>query len=62
MEDNNRLLRLSEVLKIVSVSRNTVYRMMEEGHFPRPVRISTKAVRWNLSEIEEWLKARPRTG
>lgn len=50
----NALLRLAEVSKLLSVSRSTIYARVAEGLFPAPVRISERAVRWRLEDIEAW--------
>ena len=50
-----RTLKLEEVLGLVSLSSATVYRMMSQGEFPRPVRIGVRAARWRSDEVEEWL-------
>ena len=56
-----RALKLKEVIGLVSLSRATVYRMMSQGEFPRPVRIGVRATGWRSDEVEEWLASRPHT-
>lgn len=51
------LIRVSEVCDLVGVCRATVYRWISEGAFPHPVRISERAVRWDVNEIEAWREA-----
>jgi prophage regulatory protein len=53
-------LRLPDVLMRVGLSRSAVWRMVKEGHFPRPRRLSTRAVGWDATEIEAWLRQRKR--
>ncbi len=48
--------RRTEVEEITGLSRSTIYDMMAKGEFPRPVRLTRKAVRWPESKISEWLK------
>jgi prophage regulatory protein len=50
------ILRIQTVLKRTGLSRSTMYRKMENGTFPRNVRISTRCVGWRESAIAEWLK------
>lgn len=50
------ILRINTVLKRTGLSRSTMYRKMENGTFPRNVRISTRCVGWRESAIAEWLK------
>jgi len=51
------LLRVSTVCKLIGVCRSTVYRWISEGSFPEPVRISERAVRWKIDDIESWRDA-----
>jgi prophage regulatory protein len=41
------------------LSPATIYRMMNEGSFPRPVRLGKQAVGWPSSMIRAWLQSRP---
>ena len=59
-DPTDRLLRRAEVEARTGLSTTTIYRMMREGQFPVPVKISKKAVRWPASEIEAWLASLPR--
>lgn len=54
-----RLLRRRQVEELTTLSRSSIYRLMEDGKFPRPVRVGTNAVRWRWSDITHWLEARP---
>ena len=56
---HDRLMRRREVEKILGISRSSIYRLMQEGKFPRPVRIGPAAVRWKASDIATWLESRP---
>jgi len=51
------LLRIGTVCELIGVSRSTVYRWISEGSFPEPVRISERAVRWQIDDIEVWRNA-----
>ena len=59
IDQENRLLRIDEVLGIVGVSKSVLYEMIGRGQFPRPVRISLRAVGWRRREIDEWLESLP---
>ncbi len=49
------LLRLPEVTKMLGCAQNTVYKMVEDGRLPPPVRTGG-VVRWWQHEIEEALE------
>ena len=52
--DNERYLRLPEVLKITGFSRATLYRKIKAGTFPRQYRISERCCGWRASEVAIW--------
>ena len=54
----NRLLREREVCEMVAVSRSTLWRWVNTGSFPAPIRIGTSAVRWQLSVVQEWMASK----
>jgi prophage regulatory protein len=53
------MLRRPEVQEITGLSRSTIYKLMQEGNFPRPVKLTGKAVAWRESVITDWLTSRP---
>ena len=56
---HDRLLRRRQVEEITGLSRSSIYRLMADGEFPRPVKVGSAAVRWRASDINAWLKSRP---
>ena len=57
-----RQLRRQEVEMITGLSGSSIYRLLEAGDFPRPLRITPRCVRWLESEIAHWQASRTRTG
>ena len=53
------LARRRQVEQLVQLSRSTIYAAVKAGTFPAPVRIGARAVAWRVSEVEQWLEARP---
>lgn len=54
----DRHYRRTDVETITGLSRSTIYLMMSRGEFPRPVKITGKAVAWPESVIRNWLAER----
>jgi prophage regulatory protein len=54
-----RLLPRPEVERETGLSRSTIYRLMGQGKFPRPLRTSHQRVGWPLTVIEAWKNSRP---
>ena len=61
-EPCDRILRISEVLKTVSVSRSTLCRWERLGQFPTRVQLtnigSNSATGWRLSDLNNWMRTR----
>jgi prophage regulatory protein len=56
------LIRIDNVCGITGLSVPTIYRLMSKGTFPRPVKITTSARAWKLSEVTAWVDSRQRGG
>lgn len=56
------MLREPQVLELVPVSAATLWRMVKDGTFPRPRRISQRAVAWQRSDVEQWINTREEVG
>lgn len=54
-----RHYRRRDVEIATGLSRSAIYAMMDRGEFPRPVKITGKAVAWPESVITKWLAERP---
>lgn len=52
-------LRVRAVIRVTGLSRSTLYRLIADGQFPRPVRLGPRAVAWRRSDVEAWSDARP---
>jgi len=53
-KSGDRLLRLKEVARKAGMGRSTIYRKMDQGSFPKPVRIDAM-VRWRESDVDAWI-------
>jgi len=53
-----RVLRRRELEARIGLSRSTLYSMMAEGEFPKPIHLGKRAVGWRESDIAEWLAQR----
>lgn len=50
-----RFLKAKEVAERTSVSTAQIYRMVKEGRFPEPVRITDVRRGWIEEEVENWI-------
>ncbi|GFE87972.1 hypothetical protein GCM10011488_29260 [Steroidobacter agaridevorans] len=54
-EVNRRILRRPEVEARCGFKRAHLYKLIDEGKFPRPVRIGVRAVGWDSVEVDQWI-------
>ena len=55
---SSRFLRMTGVRRMTGLGRSTIYRLMAAREFPSPVQLSSRAVGWRLSDLEQWSRAR----
>ena len=61
----HRFIRLNEVLSRTGYGRTSIYRKMEDGSFPRSIKLGgppvdpeafdSRAVAWIENEVEQWI-------
>lgn len=54
--DEDRLLRLNEVLRYVPVGKSTWWEGVRTGRYPAPVRLGSRVTAWRLSSIMQLVK------
>ncbi|MDA7483160.1 AlpA family transcriptional regulator [Planktomarina temperata] len=50
-----QILRRKDVESMVGLSRSTIYKLMNQGLFPKAIRLGPRAVGWRISDIENWI-------
>jgi predicted DNA-binding transcriptional regulator AlpA len=58
IEADDPMIGLDDVSAMLAVSKRTISRLIKEGDFPEPYRISMAVLRWKKSVVLEWLKTR----
>lgn len=56
----SKLLRMPELVKHTGLPRSTIYAMIRNCQFPRPIKLSERARAWRLDEIEAFIDERTR--
>ena len=51
---NSQFIRLPQVKEITCLSKSSIYRLMEEGDFPKQVSLGARSVVWVKSHVEDW--------
>ena len=52
------ILRRPDVEAVTGLSRSTIYKWIDEGSFPKPVKLGPRAVGWREADINDWLETR----
>lgn len=57
-DSHPRLLRLPEVRHRTGLATSSLYALMAEGEFPRPVKLTERSVAWPEHLVSDWVAAR----
>ena len=58
MKYENRLIRLPDVIAKTGLGRASIYRYIDLGEFPAPVRVGERASAWVEQEVDDWINRR----
>ena len=50
--------RLPAVIQATGLGRSTIYRLVANGAFPRPVHLGTRAIASRWTDLEQWSATR----
>ena len=51
------ILRMKDVCSELGVSRASIYRLLESGSFPKPLKLGKRAIGWERDNIQQWVKS-----
>ena len=68
MKPKHRFIRLNEVMSRTGYGRTSIYRKMEDGSFPKSLKLGgppkdpnefdSRAVAWIEDELDQWMESR----
>jgi len=50
-----KVLKLKAVIEKTTLCHSTIYKLISEGGFPRPIDLTGRAVGWVDSEVDNWI-------
>ncbi|MFC4253043.1 AlpA family transcriptional regulator [Sinimarinibacterium flocculans] len=53
-----RILRRAEVEAKTGFKRAHIYNLMQQGRFPKALRLGVRAVGWDSAEVDHWITER----
>ena len=51
-----KILRRKDIENQFGLSRSTIYEMMANGRFPKPVKLGHRAVGWRSDDLQSWFE------
>jgi len=55
---NKTIIKLPEVKELTTFSRSTIYRLIDEGKFPKQIKLAERSSGWIKQEILDYLNTR----
>lgn len=55
-ETQDRIIRITTVLERTGLSRSTLYRKVQDGSFPKQLKLSERCAGWRESAVTAWMK------
>ncbi len=55
---SHQILKLKEISSLTKLSSSTIYRLVQAGEFPKPIKLAAHASGWLESDIEDWIESR----
>lgn len=55
---SEQILKLEEVKTTVGLSSSSIYRLIQSGKFPAPIKLSERSSGWLKSEVSQWIDNR----
>jgi prophage regulatory protein len=50
-----KFIRFNSLAEMVGLSRTTIYRLEQQGQFPKRVKLGSNSVAWRMTEILSWM-------
>ena len=54
--EDDTMLRMGDVVRLTRISGSTVKRMVLDGRFPKPLRLSPRRIGWPARDVKVWLR------
>ena len=60
VSDTLQFLRISDVCRLLRISKPTLWRLRQSSDFPTPTQLSDRAIGWSRGDIQTWVNVRRR--
>ena len=52
-----QLYRSRELTELLGISRSTLYNWTLSGHFPKPIKLGSRAIAWSEIDVQGWISS-----
>jgi prophage regulatory protein len=52
------LIRMAQLVKVLPISKNTIWRLSKLGKFPKPVKLTENTTAWKCQDVHAWLASK----
>ena len=59
LPNEQRILRRPQVEALIGLRKSTLYKLIKDGQFPAPIKITKRAVGWRAVDVDQWLQSLP---
>jgi prophage regulatory protein len=49
-----KFYRVNDLVPLTGLSRSTIFRLVDKGEFPKPIKLSTRIVGWEEEALLRW--------
>ena len=54
--ETDSLLTIQDLRTLLKISRTTIYRLLDEGKIPPPIKIGRRLLRWKSSDMKNFIE------
>ena len=55
---SKKLLKATEVALYINTCKSQVYKLVQQGRFPKPIKIGKRGSAWFQSDIDSWFESK----
>jgi len=49
-----KFYRVNDLVPLTGLSRSTIYRLVDKGDFPKPIKLSARIIGWEEEAVLRW--------
>lgn len=62
MDINDKIIRIPETMRITTLKRSTIAKLLRNGEFPAPIKLLGRINAWKEKDIFDWIESQNTAG